>query len=107
VFTGSGVQTHYAAMKAAVHNLMQSLAIILGPYGITCNSVAPALIATDMNREELADDVRRNAVLQRTPVRRVGEPRDLAAAYLYFASDDSSFTTGSYLRIDGGLLLEV
>ena len=52
---GGGMQTHYTPTKAGIHSLMQSLAIVLGPHGITCNSVLPGAIATDINREDLSD----------------------------------------------------
>jgi NAD(P)-dependent dehydrogenase (short-subunit alcohol dehydrogenase family) len=105
--TGSEVQAQYCATKAALHNLTMSLAMLLGRHNITCNAVAPALILTDMSEHELADPDRQAALLQRTPVGRIGDPRDLATAYLYFASPESGFTTGTYLRIDGGVLLRV
>jgi L-rhamnose 1-dehydrogenase len=107
VFVGDVKQFHYCATKAAAHNLMQSLAVILGPHGITCNSVAPTAILTDMNREFYADKTSREAVEKRTVVGRIGSPEDVAAAYVYFASDDSGFTTGSYIRIDGGILIHL
>jgi L-rhamnose 1-dehydrogenase len=107
VFVGDVQQFHYCATKAAAHNLMQSLAVILGPYGITCNSIAPTAIMTDMNRTLRDDPAIREYVEKRTVLGRVGEPSDLASAYVYFASDDSSFTTGSYLRIDGGISIHL
>jgi L-rhamnose 1-dehydrogenase len=107
VFTGSVAQFHYSSTKAAIHNLMQSLAVILGPYGITCNSVAPALILTEMSRPDLEDPIRRQSLVDRTPVRRVGQPADVAAAFAYFASDESAFTTGAFIRVDGGLFINV
>ena len=85
VFTGSATQFHYSPTKAAVHNFMQSLAVILGPYGITCNSVAPAAILTDMNREVFGDPTVREAIEKRTVVGRLGVPADVAAAYVYFS----------------------
>ena len=52
---GGSLQTHYTPTKAGIHSLMQSLAIVLGPHGITCNSVAPGGVATDINKEDFAD----------------------------------------------------
>jgi NAD(P)-dependent dehydrogenase (short-subunit alcohol dehydrogenase family) len=93
VFVGDVKQFHYCATKAAAHNLMQSLAVILGPCGISCNSIAPTAILTDMNRDFYAYPANRGAVSKRTVVGRIGEPADVAGAYVYFASDDSGFTT--------------
>lgn len=107
VFTGSEIQTIYCSTKAAVQNLMQSLAVVLGPYGITCNSVAPGVIETPMSRAEFGEPERRASLVNRTVVGRIGEPGDVASAYLYYASDDSAFTTGTFIRVDGGVLINV
>jgi L-rhamnose 1-dehydrogenase len=87
--------------------MMKSMAVALGPYGITCNSVLPGAIETDINREDLADPVKREYFINRTPVRRLGQPEDLVAAYLFFASDESYFVTGSSLLVDGGLFVNL
>ena len=75
----------------------------LGPKGITVNAVAPGFIGTEMVRgmpaQVLAD------MVGRTPVRGLGEPIDVANAYLFLASDESSFINGAVLSVDGGLVV--
>src|SRR5581483_11458964 len=75
---GGGMQTHYTPTKAGVHSLMTSLAIVLGPHGITCNSVLPGTIATDINRDDLSDPAKRAYMERRIPVGRIGDPDDIA-----------------------------
>lgn len=106
-FVGAETQSHYCPTKAAVYSLMKCIAIPLGRYGITCNAVMPGAIETDINREELADPARRALMKQRAPIGRVGRPEDLVSAYVYFASDDSAFTTGSHILVDGGVYIQL
>ena len=75
----------------------------LGPRGITVNAVAPGFIATEMVRQ-MPDKILATMV-ERTPVRRLGEPRDVALAYLYLASDDAAFVNGAVLSVDGGVVV--
>ncbi|QJD82109.1 SDR family NAD(P)-dependent oxidoreductase [Cohnella herbarum] len=106
-WVGGSTQTHYCPSKAAIENMMKSMAVALGPHGITCNSVLPGAIETDINREDLADPVKREYFIQRTPVRKLGQPEDLVAAYVFFASDDAYFVTGSSLLVDGGMFVNL
>ena len=75
----------------------------LGKRGITANAVAPGFIATDMTRG-MPDKVLA-AMIERTPVGRMGEPRDIANAYLFLASEEASFINGTVISVDGGLVL--
>ncbi len=96
-------QTNYAATKAGVIGLTRSWAKELGPEGIRVNAVAPGFIVTDMTAkvpQKVLDLMR-----SRTPLRRLGRPDDIAAAYLFLASDDASFINGAVLSVDGGLVL--
>jgi L-rhamnose 1-dehydrogenase len=104
---GGALQTHYTPTKAGVHSLMQSLAIVLGPHGITCNSVMPGAIATDINREDWAGTGRRDHFNTRIPVGRVGEPDDIAGPVAFLASDDARYVNGAGLLVDGGLFVNL
>jgi glucose 1-dehydrogenase len=84
--------------------LTRNLSIELAPLGITINSIAPGAIETPINRNLMADPAKLNAVLQNIPLRRLGQPSDVASAAAFLASDDSSYVTGTTLFVDGGLL---
>jgi 3-oxoacyl-[acyl-carrier protein] reductase len=75
----------------------------LGPRGITVNAVAPGFIGTEMVRQ-MPEKILQ-AMVERTPVKRLGEPRDIANAYLFLASDDASFVNGAVLSVDGGVVV--
>jgi len=94
----------YVAAKSALEGLVRSLAVELGPHGITANALAPGYIVTDGNkplRTERPDFV--DQIAQRTPVRRWGQPDDLATVALYLAAPASAYTTGAVHVVDGGL----
>jgi L-rhamnose 1-dehydrogenase len=99
---GGSTQAHYCASKAGINLLVKSMAISLGPYGITCNAVLPGTVETDINREALADPEARDYWAKRAPLGRLGQPEDIAGPVLFFASDDSAWCTGSMLVVDGG-----
>lgn len=92
----------YAASKAAVSALTLALAQELGPRGITINAVAPGPIETDMTTAILRE--RGAALAAQTPLRRIGQPGDIAGIVAFLASDDAGWITGRTLRADGGLL---
>ena len=100
---GNFGQTNYVATKSAVIGMTKVWARELGPRGITVNAVAPGFIGTDMVRQ-MPEKILASMV-ERTPVRRLGEPRDVALAYLYLASDDASFVNGAVLSVDGGVVV--
>ena len=100
---GNFGQTNYVATKAAVIGMTKVWARELGPKGITVNAVAPGFIGTEMVRQ-MPEKVLAG-MIEHTPVRRMGEPRDVALAYLYLASDEASFVNGAVLSVDGGLVL--
>ena len=99
---GGSSQAHYCASKAGINLLVKSMAISLGPYGITCNAVLPGTVETDINREALADPAVRDYWSKRAPLGRLGQPEDIAGPVLFFASDDSAWCTGAMLVVDGG-----
>lgn len=104
---GGGMQAHYTPTKAGVHSLMQSCAIALGPYGIRCNSVMPGTIATDINKEDLADPAKRSYMEKRIPLGRLGEPQDVAGCVVFLASDLARYVTGAAVLVDGGLFVNL
>jgi 3-oxoacyl-[acyl-carrier protein] reductase len=100
---GNFGQSNYVATKAGVIGLTKVWARELGPKGITVNAVAPGFIATEMVKQ-MPEQILRGMV-ERTPVRRMGEPRDVANAYLFLASDEASFINGAVLSVDGGVVV--
>lgn len=100
---GSFGQSNYVAAKAGVIGLTKVWARELGSKGITVNAVAPGFIETEMTAVLGTDFM--DELLKRTPVRRIGQPIDIANAYLFLASDKTSFITGTCLNVDGGLTL--
>jgi len=101
---GSG-QAHYCSSKAGINLLNASMAIALGPYGINCNVVMPGPVETDINKEDLADEEKRQYFINRTPLRRIGQPEDIVGPVMFFASDDANWCTGSTLVVDGGIVV--
>jgi L-rhamnose 1-dehydrogenase len=104
---GGSFQTHYTPTKAGVRSLMQSLAIVLGPYGITCNSILPGSILTDINRHHYADPEVRRRDESRIPLGRLGEPDDIAGVAAFLASDDARYINGADILVDGGLFVHL
>ena len=99
---GGSQQAHYCASKAGINLLVKSMAISLGPHGITCNAVLPGTIETDINRDALADPAARAYWSQRAPLGRLGQPEDIAGPVLFFATADAAWCTGALLVVDGG-----
>jgi 2-hydroxycyclohexanecarboxyl-CoA dehydrogenase len=103
--SGQPYMAHYVAAKSAVNGLTKSLALELGPVGITVNAVPPGFVDTPMLRQSEARNQLGGTVeeiIQRTPVRRVGQPCDIAAACAFLISDDASYITGQILGVNGG-----
>lgn len=93
----------YAVSKAGVNGLTKSLAKELGQYRIRVNAVAPGVTRTDMVNS--IPDKFIDALAAMTPLGRVGTPEELAGAYVYLASDESSYTNGTIIGVDGGLIM--
>ena len=99
---GNFGQTNYVASKAGVIGMTRTWARELGRQGICVNAVAPGFIKTQM-METIPEKVIAK-VLERTPLRRMGTPEDVANAYLFLASDEADFINGAVLSVDGGLI---
>lgn len=102
--SGQPFMSPYVAAKSAVNGLTKSLALELGPSGITVNAVPPGFIDTPMLRKAegkgfLGDTERQIA---QTPVRRMGKPEDIAAACAFFVSEEAGYITGQILGVNGG-----
>jgi len=96
-------QTNYVATKFGVVGMTKVWARELGRYGIRVNAVAPGFIATEMVTampQKMLDGMKSH-----TPLGRLGQPRDIANAYLFLASEEASFITGEVLRVDGGMVV--
>ena len=100
---GNFGQTNYVATKAGVVGMTKTWARELGRYGIRVNAIAPGFIATEMVAkmpEKIIDNMKAH-----TPLRRMGQPEDIANAYAFLASEEASFISGTTLRVDGGIVI--
>ena len=98
---------HYTPTKAGILSLMQSTAVALGKYNIRANAILPGTIATDINKEDLADEEKLTYMTSRTPLGRLGEPDDVAGPIVFLASDMARYVTGASLLVDGGLFVNL
>lgn len=100
---GNFGQTNYVASKAGVVGMTKVWARELGRHGVRVNAIAPGFIATEMVNAMPEKII--TAMIERTPLPRLGQPRDVANAYLFLASQEASFITGAVLRVDGGIVV--
>lgn len=98
---GQGGQINYAASKAGLIGLTKSLCKETGSRGVRVNAIAPGFIATDMTA--VLPDQLKNAMLETIPLKRAGEPEDIANTALFLASDLSTYVTGQVIGVDGGM----
>lgn len=95
---------HYSAAKAGVLGLAKAMARELGPDNIRVNCVTPGLVQTDITAGKLTDEMRAD-IIKGIPLGRLGEAKDIAGAYLFLASDLSSYITGAVIDVNGGMLI--
>ena len=100
---GASCEVAYSATKAGVIGLTKALAKEVGPSGITVNCIAPGLIDTAMNQNLAIDDVA--AMIDNTPLTRMGTTNDIASAALFLTSENASFITGQILGVNGGYVI--
>ena len=101
--TGASCEVAYSSSKAALNGMTKALAKELGPSGITVNAIAPGLIDTEMNSVLSEEDIR--AIVEETPMMRIGTPNDVAALALFLAGDSASFITGEVISVNGGFVI--
>ncbi len=101
--SGNVGQAVYSATKAGLIGMTKSLAREYASRGITVNAIAPGYIETDMTAE--LPEAARQAVIQSTPLGRVGRPEEVASAALYLASEEAGYVTGQVLRVNGGMYM--
>lgn len=101
-----GEQTHYAAAKAGLQMLAAGMAWELGSYGVRTNVVHPGWIETELNRDYLwSEPDLRERVVRQIPLRRTGQPEDVARAVVWLCTDESAYVNGARLTVDGGLVV--
>jgi len=99
---GNAGQVNYSASKAALIGMTKSLAKEVASRGILVNAVAPGFIATKMT--DKLNDAQKENILTQIPLKRMGEPKDIANAVAFLASDRASYITGHTLVVDGGMI---
>jgi glucose 1-dehydrogenase len=98
-------QIPYVVSKGAVNQLTKVMAIALAPYDIRVNAIGPGTIATELARKAvMSSEAGRQKIMARTPLKRLGEPSEVASVALFLACDDSSYMTGQTIYPDGGRL---
>ncbi|HEY7331980.1 MAG TPA: 3-oxoacyl-[acyl-carrier-protein] reductase [Candidatus Limnocylindria bacterium] len=100
---GNAGQANYAAAKAGLIGLTKTTARELASRGITCNAIAPGLIETDLTAD--LPEAATEAIRTLTPMGYVGSVEDVAAAAVYFASDEARYVTGQVIGVDGGMVM--
>jgi 3-oxoacyl-[acyl-carrier protein] reductase len=104
---GNRGQANYSAAKMGLQGFTRTLALELGPFGVNVNAIAPGFIVTDMTdatarRVGVEPEEFRKGAAERSPLKRVGYPQDIAAAAAFLCSDEAAFITGQTLYVDGG-----
>ena len=105
LYAAPGGEGIYGACKAAINNITQTMAVELGQYQIRVNAIAPAVVETPLTAPWLATPEDRRNRSAFYPLRRVGQPPDVAAAAVYFASDEAAWVSGAVLLVSGGAVM--
>lgn len=96
-------QANYAASKAGVIGLTKSAAREMAPYSVTVNAIAPGFIKSDMT-DKLTDEIKDN-IKSSIPMRKIGEPKDVANLVKFLANDETGYITGQVINVDGGMVM--
>lgn len=99
--TGNAGQSMYAASKGGITAFTKSISMDLAPFGIKANCIAPGFIGTDMT-DTLPEEAR-EAILQKIPMRRLGQPQEVASVVSFLCSEQASYITGSTIHVNGGM----
>jgi len=94
----------YGASKGAVISLTRSVARQLGPFGVTCNAIAPHAVMTDLM--QYWDDAKKQEIASKIPVRRLGTEEDMSHLMCFLASDEASYINGETVNINGGYYMD-
>jgi NAD(P)-dependent dehydrogenase (short-subunit alcohol dehydrogenase family) len=97
-------QVPYVTSKGAINQLTKTMALGLAEHGIRVNAIGPGTIATEILKGVFKDEAAKRGVLARTPLKRIGEPREIGRVAVFLASDDASYMTGQTIYPDGGRL---
>jgi NAD(P)-dependent dehydrogenase (short-subunit alcohol dehydrogenase family) len=97
-------QIPYVVSKGGVAQLTKAMALALAPFGIRVNAIGPGSIMTELLQTIMKDPDGRKRLLARTPLGRIGEPKEIAGIAVFLASDDASYITGETIFADGGRL---
>jgi 2-hydroxycyclohexanecarboxyl-CoA dehydrogenase len=105
--TGSATMTHYSASKGGVIAFTKSIAQEFGVHGITCNTIPPRFVmGTVMSEKSAAEGkINRDPIINSGPIRRAGEPADIAGACAYLCSDEAGYVTGQIIGVNGGRVI--
>lgn len=96
----------YSVTKGGMMMMVKSLALELAEYNINVNSISPGAILTDMNRASLTEPARRQRMIDKIPLKRIGEGEDLVGVAVFLGSNESDYVTGATIYVDGGLILQ-
>jgi 2-hydroxycyclohexanecarboxyl-CoA dehydrogenase len=100
--SGAVLMAHYSASKGAIIALTKTLARELGPLGITCNNIPPRFVMNTVMSEQSIEDSHRKAMIEAGPIRRQGEPEDIAGACAWLVSEEAGYVTGQTIGVNGG-----
>ena len=96
----------YSVSKAGVKNLTQNLAREWASKGVRVNAIRPGFFPTEWSKKNFIDKQRHNSIINHTPMKRYGNPKELVGAFFWLASDTSSFVTGADITVDGGFTIK-